>query len=140
MATMNFGRRVPVARVPTSAVQVETAIAELRAAQNLPPARVDPVYRAGAHAGAGALSDGGDDAAVTKAIEAGMKRGADRLRSGRPAACTYYVDLLELAQLDQIVDLSHPGLRAIGVGARLRTDDRGSRLVTVILLLGVPCQ
>lgn len=139
IATFNFGRRVSPALLPTGTAQVEAAIAALRANKSLPAARIDTVYRAGAQAGAVEVAEGEEQAAVDGAIAAGMKREVDRIRQGRPAACTYVVDLLELAQLEQIPALSHPKLRSFGVGAKLRTDQRGSRLSTVIVYDGVPC-
>jgi hypothetical protein len=47
---------------------------------------------------------------------------------------------LELRQLNDIPSLSAPELRRFGVGARLRTDAKGTRLSTVLMLEGVACQ
>ncbi len=140
IVSLEFGRRPPAESLPKTAAQVEAAIAALRFAKNLPPVHIDPVYRAGAQAGAEAWASGADQAGVDQAIASGLRREVERLHGGRPAACSQSVELVELAQLEQIATLSQPARRNLGVGAHLRTDKHGSRLSTVILIQGLPCQ
>ncbi len=45
-----------------------------------------------------------------------------------------------MEQLEQSSMMVDPGLVKVGVGAQLRTDDKGSRLATVIVLEGVACR
>ena len=139
VVTMNFARRPPPALLPTNAAQVEAAIIALRARKNLPPASLDPVYRVGAQAGAVAFADGRSDGDMEKAINEALQKEADRLHVGVEAACTRFFELVELSQLNEAPILSEAALRRFGVGARLRKDSKGTRLSTVILLQGVPC-
>jgi uncharacterized protein YkwD len=139
MVTMNFGRRPKPADVPTTAAQVEAAIAALRSERSLPVVAVDPVYRAGAQAGADAVANGDSAADIERSIAAAIQREVDRLRSSRPATCSSSLELLELSQLASVAPLSHKNLRRIGVGAHVRRDAKGARLTTLILFEGVPC-
>lgn len=140
VVTFNFGRRVPAASLPGGTPQVEAAIAALRAKKGVPPARLDPVYRSGAQAGAARLADGAEDADVAKAVGAAIQREVERLRTGRPGSCTVIIELLDLAQLESVQAFSDAGLRALGVGTKVRTNDKGSRLSTVIVFEGGPCK
>jgi uncharacterized protein YkwD len=137
--TMNFGRRPKPGDVPTTAAQVEAAIAALRSERSLPAVTVDPIYRAGAQAGADAIADGDSAAEVESSIAAAIQREVDRLRSSRPATCSSSLELLELSQLASVAPLLRKELRRIGVGARVHRDARGTRLSTFILFEGVPC-
>ena len=138
--TLAFGRRPQPSALPASAAEVEAAITKLRAEKQLPFASPDAVYRVGAQAGANALAAGGDAAAIGAAIQTAMQREVNRLHTSRAGGCTQSLDLLELAQLGEIATLLQPGLRRFGVGAKLREDERGRRLSTVIMVEGVPCQ
>lgn len=140
VVTQMFGRRPPSALLPTSVAQVEAAVSALRASKNLPPASVDPVYRAAAQAGADAYAKGGDEGDISKALQSALAREVERLHSGRPAGCTQYLELLELKTLDQISALVQPGLRRYGVGARSHSDNKGARLSTLFIFEGVPCK
>jgi hypothetical protein len=126
--------------VPTSAAQVEAAILAVRVANSLPAPAVDSVYRVAAQAGADALAHGDPQDEIGRAVEDALQREVDRLRTSRPGACISSSDLLELSQLNDMAALTQPGLRRIGVGARTRTDSKGTRLSTVIMLEGVPCK
>jgi uncharacterized protein YkwD len=140
VVTMVLGRRPAQAAIPTSAAQIEAAIATLRSQKNLPAARVDAVYRAGAQAGASALASGADEATVGAAVQSALGKEVNRLRTSRPPGCLLSLELLELSQLNEIPALSQPGLRLFGVGASLRRDAKGSRLATVLMFEGVPCR
>lgn len=140
VVTLAFGRRATAESLPQSAAQVVAAIADLRAKQGLPAAADDPIYGASAQAGAVAFAAGGAQQDVNQAISATMQREVNRYHTSRPAACTLWVDLLDLAQLKDMAPLSQPGLRRFGIGAELRQDDKGSRLATVFMLEGVSCQ
>jgi uncharacterized protein YkwD len=140
VVTMAFGRRPPSSALPTGAPAIEAAIIELRAKQQLPPARPDPIYRSGAQAGADAAAAEADATAVGLAIQSAMQREVNRLHTSRSGGCTQSLELLELAQLDEITTLTQPGLRRFGVGAKLRDDAKGRRLSTVLMLEGASCE
>jgi uncharacterized protein YkwD len=137
--TMVFGRRPGVDALPKSAVEIESAILELRAAKKLSTPTVDPVYRVAAQAGADALADGDDPEEFNQAVGAAIQREVTRLRTSRPASCAVSLELLELPQLEAFPVLSMPTLRRIGVGVHPRRDDKGVRVTTVIVLDGTPC-
>ena len=139
VVTMVFGRRPNPADLPANAAQVEAAIVALRASKGVSAVSSDPIYREAAQAGADELADGGDASDVSKAIDAGVKRAVQRLRSSRPGACSFQVQLLELSQLAEIPALVLPALRRIGVGAHLYKGKHGTSLATVLMLEGVPC-
>jgi uncharacterized protein YkwD len=140
IVTMAFGRRPSAATLPTSAAQVEAALAALRASKGAPVASADVVYRAGAQAAADVLASGGDASDAGKAIDAAVQREVQRLRTSRPGTCVLEVDILELGQLGEIPALSSPALRHFGIGAHVHRDAKGARLSTVFILEGVPCQ
>lgn len=140
IVTLVFGRRPPVSALPTSAGQIETAIAALRAEKNLSAAMPDPIYRVAAQAGAEALAGGADASDSTKVLQAALEREVNRRRSSRAGGCVESIELLELAQLRNLAPLMQPNLGRFGVGAQMHADDKGMRLSTVILLEGVPCQ
>jgi hypothetical protein len=125
--------------MPTSAAQVEAAILALRADKKLLGASEDSVYRAAAQAGADAFANGDDESDISKAVQSALAREVQRRRQSRPGACIFSLELLEPSQLNQISSLSLPGLRRFGVGARVRRDQKGTRLATVLMLEGVPC-
>lgn len=141
VVTLVFGRRPDAAAVPTSAEQVARAIVALRSAKGLTaPSAADPVYGAGAQAGADALASGAAPADIGNAVQEGLQREVNRQRTRRPGGCIASIDLLELRQLNDIPSLAAPELRRFGVGARRRTDAKGTRLSTVLMLEGVACQ
>jgi len=140
LVTLNFGRRPSPAALPTSTAQVEAAVTALRAEKNLPPVPVDRIYRAAAQAGAAAYAGGADREDVDQAVGEAMQREVNRLQSSRAGGCMLAIELLELAQLREIKALTRPELRLIGIGARLRSDERGKRLSTVFIVEGAPCQ
>jgi hypothetical protein len=140
VVTLAFGRRPGPGALPKGGAEIEAAIVALRAEKGLPAARADAIYRAGAQAGADAMAKGGDAAAIGSAIQSTMQREVNRLHTSRPGGCTQSLDMLELLQLTEISVLLHPGLRRFGVGARLREDDKGQRLSTVLMAEGAPCQ
>lgn len=139
--TLVFGRRPSPNAMPTSAEQVARAIVALRAGKGLlTPSSADDVYSAGAQAGAEALAKGEPAAEIGNAVHGALQREVNRRHTGRAGGCIASVDLLELSQLSEIPSLSWPGLKRFGVGARVRRDDRGSRLSTVFMFEGVPCK
>lgn len=141
VVTLVFGRRPSAEAMPTSAEQVARAIVELRTAKGLAePKAADSVYGAGAQAGAEALANGAAPADIGSAVQEGLQREVNRQRTRRAGGCIASVDLLELRQLSEIPSLTAPELRRFGVGARVRTDAKGSRLSTVFMLEGVPCK
>lgn len=137
--TLNFGRRPGAADLPTAA-QVVAAFNAMRGEAGLTTPAADPVYSAGAQAGADAMARGDDMDDVAKAEAVVMQREVDRLRSNRSGSCVFRVDLLELVQLKQLKAGLSPQLRRYGIGARLHRDEKGTRLSTVFMLEGVPCQ
>jgi hypothetical protein len=140
VVTMAFGRRPQPSAVPASAAEVEGELRQLRAAKGLPAAVVDPVYRAGAQAGADALAAGKNTAEVGQAVQSALQREVLRRRTRRPGGCTLSLDMLELRQLQDIPALTLPALGRVGVGARKRHDARGTRLATVFVLEGEACK
>jgi len=138
--TMSFARRPSAAAVPTNAAQVRAAILALRRSAGLPPASVDAVYDAAAQAGADAWAKGTDETGAVKAIGDAQQRAVERLHASRPAACVTFGALLELGQLQRIAAISQPSVKRFGVGARLKKDEKGVRLATVIVLEGASCQ
>jgi len=139
VVTMNFGRRPPLASLPTGAAQIEAAIVELRASKGLPAATSDPVYRVAAQAGANTYASGASEGDVNQAIEAALQKEVDRLHVGRGGGCSALVELLELTQLNELPSVLDPKVRSFGVGARVRKDSKGTRLATVIILQGGSC-
>jgi len=140
VVTQMFGRRPDPATLPTSAAQVEAAVSALRARKGLSSLTVDPIYRAGAQAGAEAYAKGGDEKDAAKAIGAAIDREVNRLQSGRPASCSQGLELLELSTLSEVSGLSEPGLRRYGVGVRLHRDSKGARLSTFFVFEGAQCK
>ena len=102
-------------------------------------AKVDPVYRVAAQAGADAYAGGKSNSDVGQAVTAAVQKEVDRLQVDRPGTCVLSLDLLELRQLDDISNLIKPAVRRFGVGARLRKDSKGTRLATVMILDEVFC-
>jgi hypothetical protein len=139
VVTLNFGRRPRPEDLPNAA-QVEAALRELRSKACLSTPTLDPVYLVAAQAGADAMASGAAPDDIAKAEAEAMQREVDRLRTSRAGSCVLRVDLLEAAQLKQSALVTSPQLRRIGIGAKLRRDEHGARLSTVIMLEGVPCQ
>jgi hypothetical protein len=139
VVTMNFARRPDPASVPTSSAQVEAWVRDLRSQRGLKPYEPDPVYRGGAQSGADTLASGAEPKEVGEAVEAGLVREVNRLRSSRPSACILHLELLELAQLATIPALLSPDLGRLGVGTRVHEDGKGKRLSTVLVLDGATC-
>ena len=141
IVTMAFGRRPDPAALPERATEVEAALVALRSSQGSPAASADPIYRVSAQAGADELADGGDQKEVGKVVEAAAQREVQRLHASQPRSyCVLQAELLELRQLGDIPLLTSPALRRFGVGVHLRRDAKGTRLSTVLILEGVPCQ
>jgi uncharacterized protein YkwD len=140
VVTMAFGRRPSASAVPAGVAEVEAALGALRANKGLPVAAIDPVYRAGAQAGADALAAAKSDAEIGQAIASAMQREVNRLRTRRPNGCTLSLDMLELRQLEDIPALTLPTLQRLGVGARIHRDARGTRLATVFMVEGEACK
>jgi uncharacterized protein YkwD len=142
IVTQMFGRRPPAGSLPTTAAQVEAAVAALRAAKQLPPVSIDRILRAGAQAGADARAAGAEDKDLDKAVAAGMQRETNLRGNPRAGgeACFRGAELLELTQLELFPVLAHPKLARLGIGARLRRDARGARLITVFMFDGAPCE
>ncbi|MES1182601.1 MAG: CAP domain-containing protein [Myxococcales bacterium] len=138
IVTLNFGRRPRAEDLPRGE-QVQAAFVELRSSAGLTTPGPDPVYSAGAQAGADATAAGSDEADVAKAEGAAMQREVNRLRTSRSNSCVFRAELLELEQLKQFTPLLSPQLRRFGIGTHLRRDAKGTRLSTVIMLEGVPC-
>ena len=135
-----FSRRPNPAALPTSAAQVESAVAALRAGKSLPVASVDPIYRAAAQAGADAYAKGEGEPDIFKAVQSALDREVNRLRSARPGGCQQALELMELSTLSEVQALSGRGLRRYGVGARIRRDSKGARLSTLFIFEGVSCK
>jgi uncharacterized protein YkwD len=139
VVTLNFGRRPRAEDLPTPA-QVATAFKAMRSEAGLTTPPADPVYTAGAQAGADAMARGADEDDVAKAEASVMQHEVDRLRTSRSGSCVFRAELLEVAQLKQLKVALSPQLRRYGIGARLRRDEKGPRLSTVFMLEGVPCR
>ncbi|MDF3070699.1 MAG: hypothetical protein K0R38_6300 [Polyangiaceae bacterium] len=139
VVTLNFGRRPRAEDVPTLQ-QVTAAFNAMRSEVGLTTPAGDPVYTAGAQAGADAMARGAGEADVAKAEASVMQREVNRLRTSRSGSCVFRVELLELAQLKQMKLALSPQLRRYGIGARLRRDEKGQRLSAVFMLEGVPCR
>jgi uncharacterized protein YkwD len=138
--TLNFGRRPSATALPTSTEQVRAAIVARRKSQGLPAPSVDSVYSVGAEAAAEAWARGADEASSLKAMNSAQRREVARGKGGRPATCIYFLELLELDQLRHVPALAQAGVKRFGVGTRLKKDEKGKRLATVIVLEGATCQ
>jgi uncharacterized protein YkwD len=143
IVTMLFGRRPDPAKLPREAAQVEAAFFALRDARGLSRPTVDPLYRTAAQQGVLAYSKASKPTAeiAAKATSEAIRNEVARLRTARAAttACTLFIELMEVEQLERNPLLVAKGLAKFGVGAQMRTDDKGSRLATVFILEGVPC-
>jgi hypothetical protein len=144
LITMLFGRRADPAKVPRDAAQVEAAFFALRAAKGLPRPVVDPLYRTAAQQGVKLYLKASKPTPdiATKATADAIVTEVGRLRTARAAAsaCTVFMELLELEQLERNPILLSPGAFKFGLGAQVQTDDKGSRLATIMVLEGVPCK
>jgi uncharacterized protein YkwD len=139
VVTLNFGRRPRAEDLPTL-TQVEAAFSAMRSQAGLSTPAADPVYKAGAQAGAEAMARGAAEADVAKAEASAIQREVNRLRTSRGGSCVLRAELLEIAQLEQLKLALSPQLRSFGIGGSLRRDEKGSRLSTVFMLEGVPCR
>jgi hypothetical protein len=105
---------------------------------------VDPIYRTAAQRGVEAYLAAAKPTVdiATKATVAAIQSEVSRLRTPRPAttACTLFLQLTEVEQLERSPALLAPGLVKFGLGAQLHSDDKGARLATMIVLEGVPCR
>jgi uncharacterized protein YkwD len=141
--TMLFGRRPDPAKLPREAAEVEAAFFALRAAKGLSRPTVDPLYRTAAQQGVEAYAKASKPTAeiAAKATSEAIRNEVARLHTARAAttACTLFIELMEVEQLERNPLLVAKGLAKFGVGARMRTDDKGSRLATVFILEGIPC-
>jgi uncharacterized protein YkwD len=144
IVTMLFGRRPDPAKLPREAAEVEAAFFALRDAKGLSRPTVDPVYRNAAQQGVLAYSKASKPTAeiAAKATSEAIRNEVARLHTARAAttACTLFIELMEVEQLERNPLLVAKGLAKFGVGAQMRTDDKGSRLATVFILEGVPCR
>jgi uncharacterized protein YkwD len=142
IVTMVFGRRADPSKLPRDASQLEAALLALRAVKGLSRPSVDPIYRAAAQRGAQAYVKATNPAPdiAAKATSAAIRSEVNRLRTSRPGACTLFMELLEADQLEQVEMVFDPGLVKFGIGAQLRTDDKGSRLATMLVFEGVRCR
>jgi uncharacterized protein YkwD len=137
--TLNFARRPGAAALPTSSAQVRAAIVALRQSAGLSAMSVDPIYDVAAQAGAEAWASGADQASSTKALGNAQQREVDRLHASRPAACINFTELLELEQLKRMPMLMTATTKRFGVGTKMKKDEKGARLVTVIMIEGANC-
>jgi hypothetical protein len=140
--TLIFARRVSTSAVPRSAAQVEAALLALRAKKGLPKPISDPLYAASADAGAAAYAASSKPTpeVAVNAENAALAREVQRAHSSRVGGCSFLTEILELSQLDGNAILLTPSLKRFGVGARMHTDEHGSRLTVMMVLEGVPCQ
>jgi uncharacterized protein YkwD len=140
--TLIFARRVPASAVPRSASQVEAALLALRANQGLPRAAPDALYAAAADAGAAAYVAASKPTPeiAAKAEDEALAREVERTRSSRAGGCSFLTEIVELSQLEGTPILMTPSLKRFGVGARMHTDEHGSRLAVMMVLEGVPCR
>jgi len=142
IVTMLFGRRADPSKLPRDAAQVESALFALRASRGFSRPSIDPIYRTAAQRGVQAYlkaSQPTPEVAIS-ATSAAIRSEVNRLRASRPASCTVFAELLEVEQLEQSAMVLDPSVVKFGVGAQLRTDDKGSRLATVIVLEGGTCR
>lgn len=140
IVTMNFARRPDPASVPTSSAEVEAAVRDLRSKKGLKVYEADPVYRGAAQSGADAFARGGEHKEIEAAVQSGLAREVNRLRTSRPSGCIIQIELLELDQLSTIPQLLTPELGRLGVGARIAEDKRGRRLAIVFMTDGAACR
>ncbi len=140
--TLIFGRRVATNAIPHTAAQVEAAVLAMRAKKGLSQPNYDALYAASADAGIAAYvaaSNPTPEIAV-KAENEALAREVQRARSSRPGGCSFLTEILELSQIENNPILLAPSLKRFGVGARLHTNEHGSRLAVMMVLEGVPCQ
>jgi uncharacterized protein YkwD len=147
LVTLLFGRRPDPAKLPRDTAQVEAAFFALRAAKGVPRPAVDPVYRTAAQRGVEAYAKASVPTAdiANKAAVDAIHGEISRLRNMRAprsatTACTLFLELAEVDQLERNPPLLARGLAKFGVGAVLRNDTKGTRLVTMFILEGVPCR
>jgi len=144
LVTLLFCRRPDPAKLPRDAAQLEAAFLALRAAKGMPRPTVDPIYRTAAQRGVEAYRNAAKRTVeiATKTTVETLRSEISRLRTPRPAttACTLFLELVELEQLERTPALVAPGLVKFGLGAHLFSDDKGARLAIVMVVEGVPCQ
>ena len=142
VVTMLLCRRPDPAKLPRDATQVEAAILAIRAAKGLTRPAVDPIYRAAAQRGVQAYLKAAspNPEIAAKATSEAIQSEVNRLRAASPNACTLIMELMEMEKLERTPILVAPGLAKFGLGAQMINDDKGARLVTVMVLEGVPCR
>ena len=144
IVTLVFCRRPDPSKLPRDAAQLEAALFAIRASKGMPRPTVDPIYRTAAQRGIEAYLKAPQPAAeiASKATVDALRSEIGRLRTARQAAtaCTLFLEIVEVEQLERNPTLLAPGLVKFGVGAQMRTDDKGSRLATMFILEGVPCK
>jgi hypothetical protein len=144
IVTLVFCRRPDPSKLPRDAAQIESALLALRAAKGVPRLTVDPVYRIAAQRGAEAFAKAAKPTAdiANKATVEAIQAELSRLRPPRPSTtvCTVFLELEEIEQLERTPALLAAGAVRLGVGAEIRTDDKGSRLAAMFILEGAPCK
>jgi uncharacterized protein YkwD len=142
--TLLFARRPDPAKLPRDASQLEAALFAMRAAKGVPRPTPDPIYRTAAQRGVQAYlqSTKPTPEVATKATVDAIGAEIGRLRTPRAATsvCALFVELLEMEQLERRAMFLAPSLIKFGIGAQMKTDEKGSRLITIFILEGAPCQ
>jgi uncharacterized protein YkwD len=140
--TMLFGRRPDPTDLPRNAAELEAAVSATRAARGLPLPALDLIYRTAARRGLQIYleSPRPSPALLAQAVRESVQNEVNRLRSPRPISCAHLAELREREQLERDPIVTAPELRKYGLDAQIRSDDRGTRLVMVIVSDAAPCR
>ena len=140
VATLVFLRRSDPSRL--TAADVTAAIASLRARRRVPPAATDPVLTAAAEAGTRAFASGaaGSKGQAMDLAEAALVREDRRRGVVRSKACAEWLEIYELADLEDVALLSNPAVKGVGLGVAWRADTAPAGLAVLVLADGAGCK
>ncbi|MET0591782.1 MAG: CAP domain-containing protein, partial [Polyangiaceae bacterium] len=140
--TMLFGKRPDSTTLPRDGSELEAAMLAWRAAQGLAAPKVDLIYRTAARRGLAAYlqSPSPSPQSLSRAVSEAIQSEVDRLRSSRPTSCAHLAEFREKDQIERDPIVNAPGLVKFGLDARRVEDDKGVRLIAVIVGEGVVCR
>lgn len=140
--TMLFGRRPDPTDLPRGEAELEAALFAIRAGRGLPRPEVDLIYRTAARRGLQVYlqSPNPSPALLAQTVQQALQSEVNRLRSPRPTSCAHLAEIRERADLERDPIVIAPELVRFGLDAQIRTDEKGPRLVFVIVSAGVPCR
>jgi hypothetical protein len=140
--TMLFGRRPDASQLPRTSAELEAAMFTIRAAKDLPQPSVDLIYRTAARRAMQVYLQSPKSASdrLARAVSEAIQSEVDRLRSSRPNSCAHLLEMRDREQLERDRIVIAPGLVNFGLDAQIVSDDKGTKLVAVIVSEGTPCR